>query len=138
MLDLGKTLTHWNALGRHGIRKCNNNDLLLLQMCTELNLVIGNTLFQQKDKCKTIKMHPGSRQWHLIDYVLMQKRERQGMNTVRVMRGAECWTAHCLVRAKFKFVIKPKFNCSGPSLPHSLNIATLKDNVTRRRREANL
>ena len=43
----------WNALGRHGVGKCNSNDLLLLQMCTELNLLIGNTLFQQKDKYNT-------------------------------------------------------------------------------------
>ena len=47
---VGKDHETWNALGRHGIGTYNSNGLLLLQMCTELNLVIGNTLLQQKDK----------------------------------------------------------------------------------------
>ena len=55
-------------------------------------------------------MHPWSKHWHLIDYIITRKRDLQDLNAVKVMRGAECWTDHRLVRAKLKFMIRTKFH----------------------------
>ena len=128
---VGKDFQTWNVIGRHGVGNCNSNGLLLLQMCAELELCIGNTMFQQKDKYKTTWMHPGSKQWHLIDYILTRKRDMRDFCSVRVMRGAECWTDHRLVRAKVKFVVKPKVRAKGLTLPKRVNVSRLKDEAVR-------
>ncbi|XP_071510462.1 uncharacterized protein [Diadema antillarum] len=57
---VGKDSETWSGiLGKHGVGKCNDNGRLLLEFCTEQQLVITNTLFQQRDSLKTTWMHPG-------------------------------------------------------------------------------
>ena len=96
---------------------------MLLQFCTEKGFQITNTMFQMKDKFKTTWMHPGSKQWHLIDFLLVRRR----VQIVRAMRGAECWTDHRLVRGKLNFVVKPRNRSCGTKLPKRLNVAGLKN-----------
>ena len=45
-------------------------------------------MFKQKDEPKTAWMHPRSRHWHLI------------------MRGANCWSDHQMLRSKVTFRIR--------------------------------
>ena len=92
------------ALGTHGIGKVNDNGLLLLELCVKHNLSISNTFFQQKDKYKTTWMHPRSKCWHMIDFVIVRQRDRRDIRLTRVMRGAECWTDHRLVRSKLSLL----------------------------------
>ena len=80
---------------------------LLLKLCTEFGLVIGNTLFEEPDKYKVTWMHRRSKNWHMLDYVIVRKRDRQDLCLVRVCRSAECWTDHRLVRAKFCVRVRP-------------------------------
>ena len=48
---VGRNFELWKGfLGRHGIGNCNDNRPLLLEFCLEHQLVITNTLFQQKDR----------------------------------------------------------------------------------------
>ncbi|XP_047490690.1 uncharacterized protein LOC125040189 [Penaeus chinensis] len=69
---VGSDHNQWEGvLGKHGTGKMNANGLLLLSKCTEYNLVITNTLFRMADKYKNSWMHPRSKQWHLIDFVII-------------------------------------------------------------------
>ncbi|KAI8494416.1 hypothetical protein Bbelb_276420 [Branchiostoma belcheri] len=73
---VGRDSVAWKgALGKLGDGNCNDNGRLLLELCTELQLVITNTIFQQKDSLKTTWMHPRSKHWHLIDYILVRQRD---------------------------------------------------------------
>jgi len=106
---VGKDATAWKGvLGRHGVGNCNDNRRLLLELCTEQQLVITNTIFQQKDNLKTTWMHPRSKHWQLIDYVLVHHRDLKDVLHTRVMPSAECHTDHRLVRCKLKLHFKPK------------------------------
>ena len=40
------------------------------------NLSVTNTFFQQSDAGKTLWMHPRSRHWHLLDYIIVRQRRR--------------------------------------------------------------
>ena len=98
---VGSDSESWNgALGKHGLRKCNDNGRLLLKLCTEHSLIITNTMFQLRNKHKTTWQHPWSKLWHLLDYILEQQRDRKEVLITKIMPSAECFTDHRLVRSK--------------------------------------
>ena len=107
---VGQDVVTWKRiLGRHGVGNCNDNERLLLEFCTEQQLVITNTIFQQKHSLKTTWMYPWSKHWHLIDYVLARQTDLKDILHTRVMSSADCHTDHHLVRYKLKlhFKLKP-------------------------------
>ena len=65
----------WDALGKFGLGKMNSSGLLLLQLCTELDLAICNTFFHHKAIHKDIWIHPRSKQGHILDYIITRKRD---------------------------------------------------------------
>ena len=112
---VGQDAVTWKGiLGRHGVGNRNDNGRLLLEFCTEQQLIINNTIFQQKDSLKTTWMHLRSKHWHLIDYVLARQRDLKDILHTRVMPSAECHTDHRLVRCKLKLHFKPKPRKGGP------------------------
>ncbi|VDM03721.1 unnamed protein product [Schistocephalus solidus] len=67
------------VLGPHGLGSCNDNGLLLLRTCAEHRLLLTNTFFRLPTREKATWMHPRSRRWHLLDYVLVRRRDRQNV-----------------------------------------------------------
>ena len=126
---VGTDNTTWPVLGPHGVGNCNSNGTKLLTFCTENDLVVTNTIFQQKDKYKCTWMHPRSKHWHLIDYILIRQRDRKDIHSVRTMRGADCWTDHRLVRAKLNLIVRPKVRKISSPLPKRLNVDKLKSPI---------
>ena len=69
-------------------------------------------------------MHPRSKHWHLLDFVLVRQRDLKDVLHTRVMPSAECDTDHRLVRCKLKLQFKPKLKKKG--IPKKkLNIGSL-------------
>ena len=78
----------WSGVvSRHGVGHENANGLRLLNLCAEHNLVITNTFFQMPDMYKTTWMHPRSKHWHLIDYVITRQRDLKDIIITRALRG---------------------------------------------------
>ncbi|KAI8441503.1 hypothetical protein MSG28_015092 [Choristoneura fumiferana] len=97
----------WNGvLGKHGIGGCNDNGLRLLSLCAEFDLSITNTFFRLAEKHKTSWMHPRSKHWHLLDYVIVRHRDLRDVLITRSMRGALGWTDHRLIRSKMLLQLK--------------------------------
>ena len=129
---VGQDSASWEGvLGKHGTWKCNKNGLLVLQTCTKHNLLITNTVFHLPTHNKTSWMHPCSKHWHLIDYVIVRHRDRQDVRVTRAICGAECWTVHCLIISKLSIRVQPKTKPQGKKAPKRLNIMKLKDVLTK-------
>ena len=101
---VGSDNTAWEGvIGKHGTGNCNSNGHLLLQTCAEFDLLITNTIFQLPLRQKTTWMHPRSKRWHQIDFIIVKRRDRQDVKITRVMCGAECWTDRRLLISKNEF-----------------------------------
>nr|VZI46717.1 unnamed protein product [Spirometra erinaceieuropaei] len=75
---VGTDHTAWRGvLGPHGLRGSNDNGLLLLRTCAEHRLILTNTFFCLPEREKATWRHPRSRQWHLLDYVLVRRRDQR-------------------------------------------------------------
>ena len=110
------------VLGRHGVGNCNGNGRLLL----EQQVVLTNTVFQQKDRLKTNWMPPRFKHWHQIDYVLVHKGDLKDFIHTKAMPSAECHTDHCLVRCKLKLQFKPKPKKKGDLRKKKFNLNKLQ------------
>ena len=82
-------------------------------------------MFKQKDEHKTTWMHPRSRHWHMIDFIITRCRDKMDIHRTQAMHGANCWTDHQMLRSEVAFRIRQKHNRQGTSKPTKLNTAKL-------------
>ena len=112
---VGRDFELWKGvLGGHGIGNCSDNGRLLLEFCSEHQLVITSTLFQQKGRFKATWSHPRSKHWHLLDYVLTRQLDTRDALHTRVMLSADCYTNYRLVCCKVAFTFKSPPRRKGP------------------------
>lgn len=97
----------WDVRGKFGLRECNDAGRELLQFCMINHCTILNTVFQKQKRFLGTWTHPASKIAHMIDYVIMRSNHRGLCTDVQVMRGAECWSDHQMVRAKLRFAFQP-------------------------------
>ena len=129
---VGRDHTSWEGvLGNQGIGKCNSNGLLLLETCTEHGLLITNTVFRLPNRNKTSWMHPRSKHWHLLDYVIVRQRDRMDVRVTKTMCGAECWTDHRLLISKMNLRITPPRRPQGIKVPKRLDVSKLKSDAVK-------
>ena len=95
------------VLGAHGVGNMNSNGLRLLSFCSEFQLAITNTYFQLRNKHKNTWKHPRSGHWHMLDHVIIRRRDLVDCLITRVMRGAECGTDHLMQRSILRLSIRP-------------------------------
>ena len=118
---VGKNHDIWHeVIVHHGVGKMNSSRLHLLYLCSELGLAITNTFFQLRDMHKTSWMHPRSKHWHLIDYVIVRRRDLNEVRITRAMRGAECFTDHRLIHSALRLTVRPPARREKPR--HKLNV----------------
>ena len=98
-------------IGRHGVGKENANGRLLLELSSIHQLCITNTKFQLPDKLKVTWKHPRSHRWHQLDHIITRRKDVQDIQLTRVLRSAECWTDHRLLKSNvnFRVVSKKRF-----------------------------
>ncbi|BHF80409.1 hypothetical protein SprV_0702353600 [Sparganum proliferum] len=123
---VGTDHTAWRGvLGPHGLRGSNDNDLLLLRTCAEHRLILTNTSFCLPEREKATWRHPRSRQWHLLDYVLVRRRDQRDVLVTKAIAGADGWTDHRLVISKMRIRLQPRRRPQGKRPPGKLNVTLL-------------
>ncbi|BHF63258.1 hypothetical protein SprV_0200625000 [Sparganum proliferum] len=70
-------------------------------------------------------MQPRALQWHLLDYVLVRRRDQRDMLVTKAIAGADEWTDHLLVISKMRIRLQPRRRPQGKRPPGKLNIALL-------------
>jgi len=71
-------------------------------------------MFQLQNKYKTSWMHPRSKHWHLIDFVIVRRSDLHDVKITRAMRGADCWTDHRLIRSQLSMRVRPPARMKQP------------------------
>nr|VZI19293.1 unnamed protein product [Spirometra erinaceieuropaei] len=122
---VGTDHTAWRGvLGPHGLRGSNDNGLLLLRTCAEHRLTLKNTFFCLPEREKATWRHPRSRQWHLLDYVLVWRRDQRDVLVTKAIAGADGWTNHRLVISKMRIRLQPRRRPQGKRPPaHRLHFS---------------
>ena len=90
-----------------------------LEFCAVNQFTTMNTWFNEKDIHLAMWKHPAMKQSHMIDYVVMQAEQRVSCTDVQVMRGANCWTDHYMVRAR----VRIELPCQQKKRPSALPFA---------------
>ena len=85
----------------------NSNGHRLIALCAQNELFITNTAFQLRDIYKGTWTHPRSKHVHMLDYCITRQKDKQDVHITRVMRGADCWTDHYLLRSKLSLRLRP-------------------------------
>ena len=117
-------------IGSEGVGKCNSNGLLL-RKCAEHELLITNIVFRLPTRRKTTWTHPRSKHWHLFDYVIVRRKDRQDVRVTKTMCGANCWTDQRLVVNKLNLRIQPVRRPQGKKVPKKLDVSKLKQDSKR-------
>ncbi|BHF63698.1 hypothetical protein SprV_0200669200 [Sparganum proliferum] len=100
--------TVWRGvLCPHGLRGFDDNDLLLLRICAEHRPILTNTFFCLPEREKATWRHLRSRQWHLLDHVLVRRRDQREVLVTKAIAGADGWTDHRLVISKMRIRLQP-------------------------------
>ncbi|XP_064080601.1 uncharacterized protein LOC135197466 [Macrobrachium nipponense] len=126
---VGRDSDIWRGtIGKEGVGKMNANGTLLLSKCVEHDLVVTNTLFRQKNKLKTTWLHPRSKHWHLLDYIIVRSRDRKDVLLTRSVTGSEdCWTDHRLVYSCIRMKILTKKRNAHALKRLKFNVDSLKN-----------
>nr|VZI42177.1 unnamed protein product [Spirometra erinaceieuropaei] len=123
---VGTDHTAWRGvLGPHGLRGSNDNGLLLLCTCAEHRLILTNTFFCLPEREKATWRHLRSRQWHLLDYVLVRRRDKRDVLVTKAIAGSDGWSDHRLVISKMRIRLQPRRRPQGKRPPGKLNVALL-------------
>ena len=124
---VGSDTNTWpNVVGNHGFGAQNEQGLMLLQLCARFGLSITNTLFQHKDIHKGTWQHPRSKQWHMIDHIIVNQHHVSDVLDSRVRRSADCWTDHKLMCARLNLKIHTSRQKRRQTTQKRLNTAILR------------
>ena len=83
-----------DIVGKHGLGERNERGERLLHFCTEKDLVVSNTTFEQPNRLLYTWKSPGDITRNQIDYILIRKRFRNSIKQCKTHPGADIASDH--------------------------------------------
>ena len=88
------------VMRKHGVGHMNDNGERLCDFCSTNGLVVTGEIFPHKEIHKTTWKWPDGRTLNQIDHIIENNNMRTSVLDTRVMRGADVFSDHYLVRTK--------------------------------------
>ncbi|XP_072166150.1 uncharacterized protein [Diadema setosum] len=103
-----------------------NLDKLII--LADFNARVGTTMLHGKESWgkMTTWMHPRSKHWHLLDYIIGRQKDRQEVRVTKAMCSAECWTDHRLLISELSIRIQPRRRPQGKKALKRLEVSKLE------------
>lgn len=105
---------------------CYSNGLLLIKIFTEHGLFLTNTMFQLPVRNIATWMNTRSKHWHLIDFIIIRRKDMNDVRVTKSMCGADCWTNHRRIKSNMNLYIQSPRRPQGKNNPKRLNVSKLK------------
>lgn len=93
---------YYKEIGTHGEDKRNDNGKRMLQFCKMQNMIITNTFFKHKDIHKITREVRSRNERSIIDYILVEEKDRKLVIDTKVRRGPEIGSDHYMVVSKIR------------------------------------
>ena len=90
------------VMGKFGVEVMNDNGERLCDFCIANGLVITGTLFLHKEIHKLTWRSPDGKTVNQIDHAMVNGRMRTSILDTRVMRGADVYSDHYLLRTRIR------------------------------------
>ena len=91
-----------DVMGKFGVGVMNDNGERLCDFCNANGFIITGTIFPHKDIHKLTWRSPDGRTVNQIDRVLVNGNIRASISDTRVMRGADVYSNHYLVKTRIR------------------------------------
>ena len=78
----------------NGVGQRYENGQCVVDLCKKHNLFVTNTWYQQRQTAQHTWTSPDGKTKNQIDYILMDKRFRNGVRNSKSMPGADCGSDH--------------------------------------------
>ncbi|BHF72371.1 hypothetical protein SprV_0401543600 [Sparganum proliferum] len=105
------------VLDPRGLDGFNDNGMLLRQACTEHRLILTYAFFHLTTREKATWIPPRSRYWHLLDYVLVRRRDQQDVLMTKAIPSADEWTYNRLVISIMRICLQSRIRPQGKRSP---------------------
>ena len=90
------------VMGKFGVGVMNDNGARLCDFCSANGLVITGTLFPHVENHNLTWRSPDGKTVNQIDHVMVNRRMRISIMDTRVMRGADVYSDHYLLRTRMR------------------------------------
>ena len=111
---IGGNIDAWDGVtGKHLFdHETSENGYRVLDFCSFNGLVVTNTIFPHREIHQRTYQNPRTRDWHMLDLVLVNKRFRSSILDTRVFRGADIDSDHALVLSRVRLKLSTVFGKS--------------------------
>ena len=88
------------VIGKFGEERLNNNRIRLIDYCILNDLIVTNTFYEHKEIHMYSRQGSDAADKSLIDYILVERKNRKSIIDVRARRGPEIYSDHFLIETK--------------------------------------
>ena len=124
-----------DIVGPYGIGQRNENGQRLIDCCRRHNLMIANTWYQCRQNARHTWTAPDGKTRNQIDYIMMDKRYRNGVKNCKARPGADCGSDHNPVIAELDIKLHKIVNNNKDRTTRRWNTDILKQEPAKRQFE---